>query len=86
MSNLERTVYGNGKVGIAYEMVEIKTTLNVMNERLEGLGTSVSALAKSQVETDTTERIKSKSQERTVKYITIMIMFIGLLFTGIQFI
>jgi|SRR5690554_3670889 len=66
VENLEKTVYGNGKPGIAYEMVEIKTVLNGMNEKLGSLSTSISALAKAQAETDTSDRVK-RLEDREVE-------------------
>ena len=57
----EKVLFGNGKTGLIEDVVILKQTVDHMNEHLDSLSTSYAALSKSQVEYDTTQRLRFKS-------------------------
>lgn len=57
---LEKAIDGNGKPGISADIVELKTKFGNMEEALKDMATSLSGLAKSQLEHDLTEKFKAE--------------------------
>jgi len=68
VKRLEKAIDGNGNEGILTEVTTLKTNFEQMNKDLEIIAKSTSAIAQSQIETDTTERIKAET--KTARYNT----------------
>lgn len=56
-----KLLYGNGRPGILDRVSKLEQTVEHMNEHLESLSDSYSALAKSQIEYDTTQKLKANA-------------------------
>ena len=74
---IEKMLDGNGKPGLVEDVVTLKERFTTMEESLESLAVSYSALAKSQLELDLTERLKIKQSEIRMKYITVISVVFG---------
>jgi hypothetical protein len=61
LKRFSRLLDGNGQPGLIREVEKLKETVNHMNEHLESLSESFSALAKSQIEYDATQKLKWKT-------------------------
>ena len=84
---LSDTVFGNGKDGIKIELERVKLTQDTMHEDLSSIRTSMSAIAKSQLEHDIIDKEKNKASNRRSKAIekvgiiaTIVFGAIGLIY------
>lgn len=61
IDKLIHAIEGNGKVGLKTEVELLKSKFESMEENLESLATSFKALAKSQIEYDTTQKLKANT-------------------------
>lgn len=68
IGRLDKELFGNGNKGLVKEFTEHKTKFEDMEDHLEKLATSYSALAKSRLEQDINDkqRIEMKKQRNTV--------------------
>lgn len=74
---IEKMLDGNGKPGLIEDVVTLKEKFVNMEESLESLASSYSALAKSQLEVDITERLKIEQSNKRMKYLTIISIVFG---------
>jgi hypothetical protein len=61
IDNLDKTIYGNGRKGLVEEIAIIKEKTETIGKNIDSLATSFAALVKSQVEYDTTQKLKAKT-------------------------
>lgn len=59
-----KILFGNGRPGVLDRVLKLEQTVKHMNEHLESLSDSYSALAKSQIEYDVTQKMKVRALTR----------------------
>lgn len=83
INKLDKEIFGNGGKGLIKEFTELKTEFRQMNEHIEKMATSVSALARSQIEHDAIERSKVKSTDKRNSSITIIGVVASIVFGAV---
>ena len=63
IKRIDRELFGNGNQGMVKQFTEQCIKFNDMNEHVEKLATSYSALAKSQIAIDATEKLKEQNKK-----------------------
>lgn len=93
IKDIKKELWGNGRQGMVKDVENLKTNFDQMTKDVESLAVSYSALVKSQIEQDVTDRIKaetSKSRSGALKSVGIVfsIVFgiVGTLFVILNFI
>ena len=69
VNKLDETVNGNGKDGLKIEVERTKLAVEAMSDDIGSIRTSMSAIAKSQIERDAIERSKVQAASRKNKTI-----------------
>lgn len=89
---LKGAIDGNGSKGLLKDVTILKTEVKDMNADLSNMATSLSALAKSQVEQDAIEKEKTASSDRRSKSIekigifaTIVFGIVGLIYVILNY-
>ena len=59
-----KELFGNGNVGLIKEFIELRTEFEAMNAHIEKIGTSMSALAKSQIEQDVIKKMQVENKKQ----------------------
>ena len=77
------TLYGNGRPGLVSKVQDCSTKIETMNEALESLATSYSALSKSLIEWDVTDKLKAKAVETRNKAIQRIGVVFGIVFGAV---
>ena len=83
IQNLSDTVFGNGKDGLKIEFERVKLNQESMNEDLSSISTSMSAIAKSQLEHDIIDKEKAKASQRRSRAIEKVGIIASIIFGGI---
>lgn len=78
IENLQKTLYGNGRIGICDRMTIVEQIANDVKSDLGSLSTSYSALAKSMIEYDVTEKAKTELKNKYRKSLVIVISIIAI--------
>lgn len=82
---IEKLIDGNGNPGIIVQVATLNERVSNMEEDLNSLATSYSALVKSQIESDITERLKAENDrlkiqrsEKRMRSLTIISIVFGI--------
>lgn len=75
---IEKVLNGNGKPGLIIEMATLMEKVNTMENNLESLATSYSALVKGQYAADVTEKLKIQLSEKRMRAFTIISIIFGI--------
>jgi len=67
IKDIKKTLYGNGQKGLCERMTIVECLVKSTNEDVSLLATSYSAMAKTMLENDITERFKAENRKRQLE-------------------